>query len=88
MNPFGLGDSPALFDEKMKTFVTGLDKVCANEGAFLMTNSNNNNNNNNNNNIIIIIIIIIVVIFIEEATITLSGFQGGPPTVYESNPKS
>jgi len=28
---------------------------------------------------IIIIIIIIIVIFMEEAPVTLSGFQGGPP---------
>lgn len=31
VNPFGLGDSPALFNEKMKTFVSGLDKIMSSE---------------------------------------------------------
>ena len=29
INPFGLGDSPGIFNEKLKTFLSGLDKVCA-----------------------------------------------------------
>ena len=29
LNPFGLGDSPALFNENLKTFLTSLDKVGA-----------------------------------------------------------
>ena len=28
VNPFGLGDSPGVFNEKLKTFLSGLDKVC------------------------------------------------------------
>ena len=27
VNPFGMGDSPALFDKNLKTFLSGLDKV-------------------------------------------------------------
>lgn len=31
LNPFGLGDSPALFNENLKTFLTSLDKIISGE---------------------------------------------------------
>ncbi|XP_074633518.1 zinc finger protein ZPR1-like isoform X2 [Acropora palmata] len=31
INPFGLGDSPGVFNEKLKTFLSGLDKIISGE---------------------------------------------------------
>jgi len=31
VNPFGMGDSPALFDKNLKTFLSGLDKIIKGE---------------------------------------------------------
>jgi len=31
VNPFGMGDSPALFDKNLKTFLSGLDKIIRGE---------------------------------------------------------